>query len=72
MPVSNAERAYLLARLERLHTLVDRLETMTSDLARLREMRRVLLRELLAAKKAVKQLARHPPARQTKGARSRR
>jgi len=54
--LGNAERAHLLARLERLHTLLDQLDTMTSDLSRIRQMRKLMLRELSAAKKAVKKL----------------
>jgi hypothetical protein len=53
MPLDKAERAYILARLERFHTLFEQIETMTYD----RQMRKLLRRELVAAKKAVKQLA---------------
>ena len=55
--LGRAERAYILARLERLHTLLDQLDVMRSDLARIRQTQKLMRRELLAVKKAVKQLS---------------
>ena len=52
-----AEQSHILARLERLHTLVNQLEHMTSDLGQMRQMRKLLVREVVAAKKAVKHLS---------------
>jgi len=54
--LGNAERAHLLGRLERLHTFLDQLDAMKSDFTRLRDVRKLMRRELMAAKKEVKTL----------------
>ena len=62
MSVDNAEKAHILARLERLQTLLDQLETVTIDLAERKQVRISIRRKLDAAKKAVRTLATHDPA----------
>jgi len=55
--LDNAERSRILARLERLHTLLDQLKATKSDPARIEHLRKVMFQELTSAKKAVKKLA---------------
>jgi len=62
MSVDNAEKAHILARLERLQTLLDHLEKVTIDLAERKQVRTRIRRQLDAAKKAVRTLATHDPA----------
>ena len=52
MSVHNAEKAHILARLERLQTLLDHLEKVTIDLAEQKQVRTRIRRQLDAAKKA--------------------
>jgi HAMP domain-containing protein len=59
MPLRAAEKALILARLERLHTLLDRLDKGSIDLVHRKHLRARMRRELNAAKKAVKTLATH-------------
>jgi len=59
MPLDAAERAHILARLERLHTLLDRLDKVSIDLVERKQLRARMRRELNAAKKAVKAFATH-------------
>ena len=54
--LGDAERSHVLARLERLHTLMDQLKGNTSDPARIERLRRVMFQELTSVKKAVKKL----------------
>ena len=54
VPVSNARRAYILARLERLHTLLNQLDKATIVAGK--PVRTRMRRELTAAKKAVRSL----------------
>ena len=61
MSVDNAEKAHILARLERLQTLLDHLEKVTIDLAERKQVRIRIRRQLDAAKKAVRTLATHDP-----------
>ena len=61
MPVDVAEKALILARLERLHTLLNQLDKATKDLREQKKVRAHIRRELEAAKKAVKTLATHDP-----------
>jgi hypothetical protein len=61
--LDTGERSRILARLERLHTLLDLLERKTSDPTRLRRVRQLMRRELMAAKKAVKRLMSRDRAR---------
>ena len=62
MSVDNAEKAHILARLERLQTLLDHLEKVTINLAEQKQVRIRIRRQLDAAKKAVRTLATHDPA----------
>lgn len=62
MSVDNAEKALILARLERLRTLLDHLDQVSIDLLERKHVRTRMRRELEAAKKAVKTLATHDPA----------
>ena len=62
MPVDPAEKAMILARLERLHTLLEQLDKATRDLSERKKVRAHIQRELNAAKKAVKTLATHDHA----------
>jgi hypothetical protein len=59
MPLDAAERALILARLERMHTLLDRLDKVSIDLVERKQLRARVRRELSAAKKAVKTFATH-------------
>ena len=59
MPVDPAEKAMILARLERLHTLLEQLDKATRDLSERKRVRAHIQRELKAAKKAVKTLTTH-------------
>jgi hypothetical protein len=59
MPLRAAEKALILARLERLHTLLDRLDRASIDLVQRKHLRARMRRELNAAKKAVKTIATH-------------
>lgn len=52
----------ILARLERLHTLLNQLDRATRDLGERKKVRAHIRRELQAAKKAVKTLTTHEPA----------
>jgi hypothetical protein len=61
MPIAADEKALILARLERLHTLLDQLDKATKDLREHRKVRTHIRRELEAAKKAVKTLTTHDP-----------
>lgn len=61
--LGKAERSHILARLERLHTLLDQLDQTTLTPARGRHLRQLMQRELAAAKKAVKKLRTHDRAR---------
>ena len=61
--LGNAERSRILARLERLHTLLDQLERKTLDPTHRRHIRQLMRRELMAAKKAVKKLMTRDPSR---------
>ena len=54
VPVSNATRAYILARLERLHTLLNQLDR--AAIVAGKPVRTRMRRELTAAKKAVRRL----------------
>lgn len=54
--LGKAERSHILARLERLHTLMDQLKATKSDPARVERLRRVMFQELISVKKAVKKL----------------
>jgi hypothetical protein len=56
MSVDPAEKAMILARLERLHTLLNQLDKATADLTRHKKVRAHIRRELQAAKKAVRTL----------------
>jgi hypothetical protein len=62
MAVDPSEKALILARLERLHTLLNQLDTATKDLTKHKKVRAHMRRELEAAKKAVKTLTTHDPA----------
>ena len=53
MPVNKTDRAHILARLERLHTLLNQLEKATINVKLVRTQMR---RELIAAKRAVRKL----------------
>jgi len=55
-PLGNAERSYILARLERLHTLMDQLKAAKPHPARIERLRKVMFQELTSVKKAVKKL----------------
>jgi hypothetical protein len=59
MPLDAAEKALILARLERMHTLLDRLEKASMDLVERKRLRARVRREIDAAKKAVKTFATH-------------
>jgi hypothetical protein len=59
MPLDAAEKALILARLERMHTLLDRLDKVSIDLVERKQLRARMRRELSAAKKAVKTFATH-------------
>ena len=59
MPLDAAEKAHILARLERMHTLLDRLKKVSIDVVERKQLRARMLRELNAAKKAVKTFATH-------------
>ena len=59
MPLGAAEKALILARLERLHTLLDRMERVSPDLVERKHLRDRMRRELNAAKKTVKTFATH-------------
>jgi hypothetical protein len=59
MPLHAAEKALILARLERLHTLLDRMDRGATDLVERKHLRARMRRELNAAKKAVKTIATH-------------
>ena len=61
MPIDVAEKALILARLERLHTLLNQLDKATKDFRDHKKVRAHIRRELEAAKKAVKTLATHDP-----------
>jgi len=56
MSVDPAEKAMILARLERLHTLLIQLDKATADLTKHKKVRAHIRRELQAAKRAVKTL----------------
>ena len=57
MPLlGKAERSHILARLERLHTLLDQLKATKPDPARIERLRKVMFQELTSVKKAVKNL----------------
>jgi len=62
MPVDSAEKALILARLERLHTLLDHFEKVSIDIVERKHVRTRIRRELEAAKRAVKTLATHDPS----------
>ena len=64
MPIDAAEKALILARLERLHTLLNQLDKATKDLTARKRVRMHIRRELEAAKRAVKTLSTttHDPA----------
>jgi len=55
-PLGKAERSHILARLERLHTLLDQLKATKPDPARIERLRKVMFQELISVKKAVKKL----------------
>jgi hypothetical protein len=55
--LDNAERSRILARLERLHTLLDQLKATKADPARIEPLRKAMFQELTSAKRAVKKLA---------------
>ena len=61
MPLDPSEKALILARLERLHTLLDRLDRISVDIAERKQLRARMRRELNAAKKAVKTITTHEP-----------
>lgn len=61
MPLDPSEKALILARLERLHTLLDRLDRISVDIAERKQLRARMRRELNAAKKAVKTITTHHP-----------
>ena len=54
--LGKAERSHILARLERLHTLLDQLKATKPDPARIERLRKVMFQELISVKKAVKKL----------------
>jgi hypothetical protein len=54
--LDNAERSRILARLERLHTLLDQLKATKPDPARIELLRKMMFQELISVKKAVKKL----------------
>ena len=62
MSADNAEKALILARLERLNTLLDHLDKVSIDLIERKHVRTRMRRELEAAKRAVKTLATHDPS----------
>jgi hypothetical protein len=62
MSVRRAEKAMILARLERLHTLLNQLDRATGGLGERKKVRAHIRRELQAAKRAVKTLTTHEPA----------
>jgi hypothetical protein len=61
MPLDPSEKALILARLERLHTLLDRLDRISVDITERKQLRTRMRRELNAAKKAVKTITTHDP-----------
>ena len=62
MPIDADEKALILARLERLRTLLNQLDKATNDLREHNKLRTHIRRELEAAKKAVRTLTTHDPA----------
>src|SRR5215471_17353675 len=56
-PLGKADWSHILARLERLRTLLDRLDQMTSDTSGRRQVRQLMRHELVATRNAVKKLA---------------
>lgn len=62
MSVDPAEKAMILARLERMHTLLNQLDKATSDVTKHKKVRAHIRRELQAAKRAVKTLSTDDPA----------
>ena len=65
MPVDNAERAYILARLERLHTLLNQLDRATIVAGKPVWTR--MRREVIAAKKAVRNVRADGPKNAPRG-----
>jgi hypothetical protein len=59
--LSKAQRAYILARVERLQTLVEQLEKAPKDGVQRTHVQALIRRELNAAKKAVRRLPAHDP-----------
>ena len=59
MPLDSTEKAHILARHERMHTLLDRLDKVSIDIVERKQLRARMRRELNAAKKAVKTFATH-------------
>ena len=62
MPVHRAEKAMILARLERLHTLLNQLDKTTTNPGAHKKVCAHIRRELKAAKKAVRTLTTLEPA----------